>query len=407
MSSEDMKKKNFEIAMSKGNARSKMELVAEEKTAKANTNTISGASNIEESSDGNNNNNNNDNNNNIDAAHDPEVKASLEKAKRIVRLKELRKSKAANCSAKQPDAAEVIANSIASAGNVMTSEIDSSVTTNTSSSSSSIVFESGGTKEFIDGMRTSTTTKDKNSTTTTTTKSERKKSSSFDGEDDGQAKKRRKYSDVKEGDEDDTNVDMDIEGFEINEEMGVEEAFEAYKQQHEGTNNKDDDEEEEEEEEDISTSMLGMKSSSSRGMAGILSMLKSTGDLSSNNKVREEMHGRANDEKTYEDFNDSRDFVNLDERTATDKDKKMASKSVNLEYRDEQGRLLTRKEAFRQLCYQFHGFGSGRKKEEKRMGRLNDAKGGRKGKKTEGKDTMGQMKKTMAATGRAFVVHRT
>ena len=32
---------------------------------------------------------------------------------------------------------------------------------------------------------------------------------------------------------------------------------------------------------------------------------------------------------------------------------------VKLEYRDEFGRKLTQKEAFRQLCYKFHGYGPG------------------------------------------------
>jgi hypothetical protein len=40
---------------------------------------------------------------------------------------------------------------------------------------------------------------------------------------------------------------------------------------------------------------------------------------------------------------------------------------VKLEYRDEFGRKLTQKEAFRQICYRFHGYGPGKKAKEKRL----------------------------------------
>ena len=40
--------------------------------------------------------------------------------------------------------------------------------------------------------------------------------------------------------------------------------------------------------------------------------------------------------------------------------------NVKLEYVDETGRLLSSKEAFRQLSHRFHGKGSGKKKTEKR-----------------------------------------
>jgi len=44
-----------------------------------------------------------------------------------------------------------------------------------------------------------------------------------------------------------------------------------------------------------------------------------------------------------------------------------AKDSELLEYRDEQGLLLTRKEAYRNLCYQSHGYGSGKKNQERRL----------------------------------------
>lgn len=47
---------------------------------------------------------------------------------------------------------------------------------------------------------------------------------------------------------------------------------------------------------------------------------------------------------------------------------------VKLEYRDEFGRKLTQKEAFRQICYRFHGYGPGKKAKEKRLKVCNECK---------------------------------
>ena len=74
----------------------------------------------------------------------------------------------------------------------------------------------------------------------------------------------------------------------------------------------------------------------------------------------EVLRGRAKDETNYEDYQplDLKKVVRIDERTATDKDKEFANREVKLEYRDAHGRLLTTKEAWRNLCYDFHGHGS-------------------------------------------------
>lgn len=45
---------------------------------------------------------------------------------------------------------------------------------------------------------------------------------------------------------------------------------------------------------------------------------------------------------------------------------------VKLDYRDEFGRLLTKKEAFRLLSYKFHGHAPGKKKKEKRLKQLKE-----------------------------------
>jgi U4/U6.U5 tri-snRNP-associated protein 1 len=79
------------------------------------------------------------------------------------------------------------------------------------------------------------------------------------------------------------------------------------------------------------------------GVSSALMLLKQSGDL----RQKEELAGRARDERSLDP-------------SATDF-------GVKLEYRDEFGRKLTQKEAYRQISYRFHGFGPGRKKMEKRL----------------------------------------
>jgi U4/U6.U5 tri-snRNP-associated protein 1 len=100
---------------------------------------------------------------------------------------------------------------------------------------------------------------------------------------------------------------------------------------------------------------------------------------------------------------------------ATDKDKELANRDIKLEYRDKHGRLLTSKEAFRDLCYQFHGYGKSKRSEEKQLQQIareqaearlasRQVAAARDG-TTAG--TLGALKATQKATGKAFVVHKT
>jgi hypothetical protein len=76
-------------------------------------------------------------------------------------------------------------------------------------------------------------------------------------------------------------------------------------------------------------------------------MLKSTGDLGGKTAGQEELRGRANDTKDYGDYAElNKESVVRLGANANDKDKMYKKREVNLEYRDEFGRLLTRKEAF-------------------------------------------------------------
>ena len=177
-----------------------------------------------------------------------------------------------------------------------------------------------------------------------------------------------------------------------------------------GMEDGEDEEGEIEEEDDVAGGMLGINSvGAGRGMAGVLSLLKSTGDLGGKSGGKEELKGRANDKKTYDDYkpSDLKSVVRIDKNKATDKDLLYSKKQINLEYRDDHGRLLTRKEAFRQLCYQFHGYGSGKKNEEKRLKKIRAENEAREKRINEDKGTMGSLRKTQAATGRAFVIHKT
>ena len=49
------------------------------------------------------------------------------------------------------------------------------------------------------------------------------------------------------------------------------------------------------------------------------------------------------------------------------KDVEFANRGINLEYRDEHRRLLTRKESYRNLCYAFHGYGSSKNNQERKV----------------------------------------
>ncbi|CAH0481571.1 unnamed protein product [Peronospora belbahrii] len=89
------------------------------------------------------------------------------------------------------------------------------------------------------------------------------------------------------------------------------------------------------------------------GMGATLALLRKTGDLRQTRVERQA--GRANDARDRSFENDLR-----------------IRNGVKLDYRDEFGRLLTKKEAFRMLSYKFHGQEPGKKKKEKRLKQLKE-----------------------------------
>ena len=149
-----------------------------------------------------------------------------------------------------------------------------------------------------------------------------------------------------------------------------------------------------------------------RGLANVLSMLKQTGEITGKNAGKEELRGRAKDERTYEDYEalNLKEVVKMDQSAMmNDKDREFANREIKLEYRDEHGRLLTRKEAYRQMCYQFHGHGSSKKNEERRLKQIarERAEAAAASRHQGGKGTLGALQATQEATGKAFVVHKT
>jgi len=153
-----------------------------------------------------------------------------------------------------------------------------------------------------------------------------------------------------------------------------------------------------------------------RGLSSFVSMLKTTGEITGKHGGKEELRGRAKDERNYDNYEplDLSKVVAIG-RNATAKDEELANREIKLEYRDKHGRLLTTKEAYRDLCYQFHGHGASKRKEEKRLKQITreqaearmasrQVSAARDG-TTAG--TLGALKATQKATGKAFIVHKT
>ncbi|KAJ1450060.1 SART-1 family-domain-containing protein [Pelagophyceae sp. CCMP2097] len=121
----------------------------------------------------------------------------------------------------------------------------------------------------------------------------------------------------------------------------------------------EDDEEEEEPESSGRIDFLHAQPLAQGGMASTLSLLKRTGDLQT--KHVEETIGRARDQRKFQDGTDAEDV----HPELTEEDIKAGMRDIKIEYRDDDGRLLTRREAFRQMCHKFHGKAPGKKKVEK------------------------------------------
>lgn len=162
-----------------------------------------------------------------------------------------------------------------------------------------------------------------------------------------------------------------------------------------------------EDEEGAAWQGTGQTATMGRGLGSFLTHLQSSGALRA--AGREELRGRAKDERHYEDYAplDLKKVVQVD--PTTEKDREFVQREVKLEYRDQHGRLLTRKEAFRDLSYQFHGHSSGKRKTAKKMEQIRREQAEtRLASQQGGQGTLlGALRQTQSATGKAFVVHKT
>jgi len=85
------------------------------------------------------------------------------------------------------------------------------------------------------------------------------------------------------------------------------------------------------------------------GLAGVLKRLRERGELKMND---DDYSGRTNDKLPHEELA---------------KFGSAPSDKIKLEYRDQNGKLMTQKEAFRYMCWTFHGKKPGKRKLEKKM----------------------------------------
>jgi U4/U6.U5 tri-snRNP-associated protein 1 len=115
-----------------------------------------------------------------------------------------------------------------------------------------------------------------------------------------------------------------------------------------------------------------------KGMAATLALIRESGDL----HQKKALAGRAKDSRALDPSEDA---------------------GVKIEYRDEFGRQLTQKEAFRQLSYRFHGYGPGKKKQEKRLREMDARSKEHSSKNVLDSGTMKSLTKTQEATGKAHV----
>ena len=131
---------------------------------------------------------------------------------------------------------------------------------------------------------------------------------------------------------------------------------------------------------DQGASFLSSEPVVATGMAATLALLKNTGELMG----AEKLVGRSKDARAIDPS--SREF------------------DVKIDYRDETGRKLTQKEAFRQINYQFHGVAPGKKKHEKRLKQLQleERLGSSRAVTGEG-GTMRSLVQAQQATGSAYI----
>jgi U4/U6.U5 tri-snRNP-associated protein 1 len=142
--------------------------------------------------------------------------------------------------------------------------------------------------------------------------------------------------------------------------------------------------------EDASIEYMHRQPLARSSMAAALSLLQQSGDIRASNQ--ESLSGRARDRRNFT----REDHLEHEGR-------QQEGFHVNIDYRDEFGRQLTRKEAFRQLSYKFHGYGPGKKKQEKRLKQLDEEQARHKARDKDLNTVMAQQR-VQEATSKPFVM---
>ena len=114
-----------------------------------------------------------------------------------------------------------------------------------------------------------------------------------------------------------------------------------------------------------------------KGMAAALQMATRKGFIGTSKTKRNEQTLVSNDIHRDHEYERQRDKERDRELSRFDRDSSFPEKkgyvpNVNIEYVDDHGRVLNTKEAFRFMSHKFHGRGSGKKKSDKRLKKLQD-----------------------------------
>ena len=138
------------------------------------------------------------------------------------------------------------------------------------------------------------------------------------------------------------------------------------------------------------------------GLAGVLQDMKAAGQLADKEP---RWSGRANDLKDHHD----RKRVLEASGVIEEQDGKPSSETRKFNFKldkyDEFGRTLTPKEAFRELCWKFHGKAPGAKAKEKRLRKYEEEQNAlRGGDGNKGGSTIERMQAVQKTTGDSFVV---
>ena len=144
---------------------------------------------------------------------------------------------------------------------------------------------------------------------------------------------------------------------------------------------------------------MGSEKTIGSGLAGALAFLKERGEL----KAPVEWAGRTND---HRDSYFTKAMGNLEDvySGGRSEDRLALDVEVALTKKDEYGRILTPKEAFRQLCHDFHGIKPSRNSKEKRAKQIAKELAQRKAATGDAGGTLDGLKAVQTAAATPYMV---